>query len=311
MYLRTLRGLGSWLASGSFPVLVIGLVVFMELLLAAMLATPPGPSAFAAFASDFRTWCLGPAASGGTDWLALGSMFLSPWLLVVVVGAVWAQPLRALVRERPRALAGHVVAAALLVAGLGVGMTSAAGPAPDPDLAFPADALRTAHVAPDFALTDDRGEPLALADLAGHVTVLTAVYAHCPHTCPLVLQQARRAVESLPATDQADLRVVGVTMDPEADTPEVLAGLLQAHQLTGDTWRLVTGEAAPVNDLLDRMGVARTRDPATGVIDHANLFLVLDRQGRVAYRFGLGDLQEAWFTDALRVLLAEGPEELG
>ncbi|MNC96767.1 hypothetical protein D3C83_142260 [compost metagenome] len=56
---------------------------------------------------------------------------------------------------------------------------------------------------------------------------------------------------------------------------------------------------------LDALGVARTRDPETGVIDHANLFVLVDRDGRVAYRFTLGERQERWLVQALRLLLAE------
>ena len=56
------------------------------------------------------------------------------------------------------------------------------------------------------------------------------------------------------------------------------------------------------------MQVARKRDPETGVIDHANLFLLIDREGRLAYRLGLGERQQRWLTSALRVLLDEkGP----
>jgi len=46
------------------------------------------------------------------------------------------------------------------------------------------------------------------------------------------------------------------------------------------------------------------------VIDHANLFLLLDRNGKVAYRLGLGDRQERWLASALRILLQE-PTHVG
>ena len=44
---------------------------------------------------------------------------------------------------------------------------------------------------------------------------------------------------------------------------------------------------------LDRMQMARDRDPETGVINHANLFLLIDRDGRLAYRLGLGERQQS------------------
>ena len=47
---------------------------------------------------------------------------------------------------------------------------------------------------------------------------------------------------------------------------------------------------------------------ATRMIDHANLFLLLDREGRIAYRLSLGDQQERWLVTALQVLLRERAE---
>jgi cytochrome oxidase Cu insertion factor (SCO1/SenC/PrrC family) len=70
-------------------------------------------------------------------------------------------------------------------------------------------------------------------------------------------------------------------------------------------YHLVTGDPADVERLLDRMQIARQRDPETGVINHANLFLLVDRDGRIAYRFGLGERQQRWLTSALEILLRE------
>ncbi len=94
-------------------------------------------------------------------------------------------------------------------------------------------------------------------------------------------------------------------MDPETDSPEVLAQLAKNHGMDAPLFRLVTGEPAEVERVLDRMEIARQRDPETGVISHANLYLLIDRQGRVAYRLGLGERQQRWLVSALRVLLRE------
>jgi cytochrome oxidase Cu insertion factor (SCO1/SenC/PrrC family) len=56
------------------------------------------------------------------------------------------------------------------------------------------------------------------------------------------------------------------------------------------------------------MSVARRRDGVSGVIDHTNLFLLVDRQGKLAYRFSLGPRQERWLGSALRLLLEESSD---
>ena len=65
---------------------------------------------------------------------------------------------------------------------------------------------------------------------------------------------------------------------------------------------LAGGDGKEVNRILDDLSIARKRDPATGVVDHVNLFAVIDKQGRIAYRFTLGETQEPWLVEALKLL---------
>jgi cytochrome oxidase Cu insertion factor (SCO1/SenC/PrrC family) len=60
-----------------------------------------------------------------------------------------------------------------------------------------------------------------------------------------------------------------------------------------------------MNALLDKLSVARTRDEKSGQIMHSNLFFLLDREGRIAYRLSLSQKESSWLISALRVLLAE------
>ena len=173
------------------------------------------------------------------------------------------------------------------------------------ELPFPAEALRTAYPAPVFALTNQVGERVDLAALRGKVVVLTAVYASCGHTCPLMLAQSKRAVGELTETEREDLRVVAVTLDPQHDSVETLKFLSELQGLPAPLYNLLTGDVAEVERVLDDMDVTRRRDPETGIIDHANLFLVIDREGKVAYRLGLGERQERWLVAAMRALLRE------
>jgi len=147
-----------------------------------------------------------------------------------------------------------------------------------------------------------------LAALKGQVVLLTGVYASCPHTCPLIMAEAKRVVAALSPAERADLRVIAVTLDPAHDTPAVLARFADMHGLETPMWHLVTGEVAAVEQTLDRMGIARKRDPKTGVIDHGNLLMLVDRGGRLAYRFTMGPKQEPWLRAAIRLLLRESSE---
>jgi protein SCO1/2 len=302
-----IAAMGRFLAGGGFPAFAISLVLFYELLLLALLLTPGAETGLGAFAEEFRIWCFGQdPATGRLDWGYVIGMTGPPLLLVAMLALIWWEPLREL-RARPASLLASTLAAAGLVGGL-AGCFAALGGSPDRgELPFPAEELRTAHTPPELRLVNQLGEPVDLAEQRGHVVMLTAVYASCPHTCPLILAQAKRVIGGLPSAERADLRVIAVTLDPEKDSPEVLAQLAGLHGLEPPLYNLVTGDNAEVERVLDAMGVTRRRDPETGVIDHPSLFVLIDRGGSVAYRLTLGDRQERWLGSALRLLLREPP----
>jgi len=293
------------LTGSAFPAFTLSLLACWEIFLIAMLLAPTGATGLGAFAEDFRIWCFGyDPATGHTELAYVMSMILPQFMIGGFIAYFWWEPLRELARQ-PWRIARSLAAAALLVGAAGIGFARSAGPTALGELPFPAEELRTAYDAPQFRLVDQLQQPVSLAGYEGQVVILTAVYASCPHTCPVILGQTKAAIAELSPAEREDLRVVAVTMDPEHDSPDVLRELAKRHDMQSPLYHLVTGEPAEVGRLLDRMEVARERDPATGIINHANVFLLIDREGHVAYRFGLGERQQRWLTSALRVLLHE------
>ncbi len=302
---KRLDALRRFVIGAAFPAFALSLLFCWLVFLIAMLLAPASASGFGAFAEDFRIWCFGyDPATGRSETAYVLAMIAPQFMIGAAVAYFWWEPLREVWRK-PWVIARYLGVAAVLVAGASAGFALSADRAPGGEFPFPAEELRTAYAPPQFALTNQRGETVRLADLEGQVVVLTAVYASCPHTCPVILSQTKAAIAQLSPEERAGLRVVAVTMDPERDTPDVLGELANNHGLEPSVYHLVTGDPAEVEPLLDRMQIARQRDPETGVISHANLFLLIDRQGRIAYRLGLGERQQRWMVSALRVLLRE------
>jgi protein SCO1/2 len=75
--------------------------------------------------------------------------------------------------------------------------------------------------APDFALTDETGQPFNLSDLRGKWILLAHGYTHCPDVCPLTLSHLRD-VKKIVDPNGEDVQVVFVTIDPERDTPDIM-----------------------------------------------------------------------------------------
>jgi len=304
-FIRSIEAIQGFLIGGGFPVFTISLLACWELFLIGMLLVPPSPSAFGSFAEDFRIWCFGyDPATGRTEWAYVMAMLVPQLMMGGFIALFWWEPLREILRV-PKRAAAHIGLAGLIVAGSTLGFAYSNSTPATGELPFPAEAIRTAFDSPELSLVNQEGSLVDLDALRGRVVLLTAVYASCGHTCPLVLSQTQAALTELDPVDLEDLSVVAVTLDPANDTTEVLAALADGYGLEAPLYNFVTGPSPEVERVLDDMQVARTRDPETGVIDHANLFLLIDREGKIAFRLGLGERQKVWLTTALRILLKE------
>ena len=121
----------------------------------------------------------------------------------------------------------------------------------------------------------------------------------------MIFAQLRTVTGALSEAELKQLTIAAITLDPERDDVARLAAIADSQNLTLPTYQLLTGESAMVNHVLDNYGFIRKHNPETGEIDHNNLFILIDRGGRAAYTFTLGQTQQAWLIEALHKLLAE------
>jgi protein SCO1/2 len=297
----------SFLSGGEFPAFALCALVFYQVFVAVMAFAPETSGVWGQFIEDFRLRCFKFDSQGG--WMKLGSvwvMLAEPVPLQLIFAWVWRAPLRELWQQQPRALLPLAGSALLLVGAiafslLGLGRAQAR-PA---ELPFPANRLRSALPMPPFTLVNQDGQAVSLSDFKGQVVLVTAVYSTCTTTCPMMLTKIRTVLDQLAPEERQQMAVVAFSLNPESDTRELRAMISQAYGMKAPRFHFVSGVPAEVNALLDKLNVARTRDEATGQIMHSNLFFLLDRQGRIAYRLSLSQNEKSWLISALRVLLAE------
>lgn len=133
-----------------------------------------------------------------------------------------------------------------------------------------------------FSLIDQRGASFTLESLRGTPTLMFFGFTRCPDVCPTTLALVAAARKS---ANLADLRVVLVSVDPERDTPALLASYLAAFDpaFTG-----LTGPVADVTALARQLGVAAARVTLPGgdyTVDHSAALLWLDADAKLAAVF--------------------------
>lgn len=153
---------------------------------------------------------------------------------------------------------------------------------------------RTREPVPAFSLVDHEGRTYDAGALAGRPTVMSFVFAHCQTVCPVLVGTLSKASREL-GPDAANMALV--TLDPWRDTPGALPALAARWSLPPGA-RLVSGDPDAVCRLLDTLQVARERDLRSGDVAHAPIVLVLDAEGRVAYRFNNPTVE--WIVEGVR-----------
>ncbi|HEX5476332.1 MAG TPA: SCO family protein, partial [Burkholderiales bacterium] len=137
--------------------------------------------------------------------------------------------------------------------------------------------LSRAKPVADFHLIDSTGHPFTRASLLGHPTLVYFGFTHCPDECPDTLAALVRVekLERLPG-----LRVLFVTVDPQRDTPAVLAGYLRQFD---PSFIGLTGDRGEIQHFASSLGIGITRVnlPGGGYdFDHTMAILLFDSGAR-------------------------------
>jgi protein SCO1/2 len=133
----------------------------------------------------------------------------------------------------------------------------------------------------DFELTDHTGQRRTLADYRGKVVALFFGFAQCPDICPTTLSDLTQVKQQL-GTDGDKLQVLFITVDPERDTQEVLAGFVPAFD---PSFVALRGDKAEIDKVTKDFKIfvqkVAGKDGSAYTIDHTAATYVYDTQGRI------------------------------
>jgi len=142
----------------------------------------------------------------------------------------------------------------------------------------PPDKLSIGAVMPDFSLIDQLSRPVRISGFRGKVVALNFIYTRCPlpDVCPRLSAGFARLQKRFAARD---LILLSVTLDPQYDTPEVLAQYAKIWRADPARWHFLTGDLAEVQRVAARAGIIYW--PEEGLLTHTSETAVIARDGKL------------------------------
>ncbi|MFP3940026.1 MAG: SCO family protein, partial [Thermoanaerobaculia bacterium] len=131
---------------------------------------------------------------------------------------------------------------------------------------------------PDVELITHEGERLRFFEdmVEDRVVAINFIYTTCPDACPMETARLREVADLLGDRMGKDVFFYSITIDPENDTPEVLAEHVENWQV-GPGWKFLTGEEEDIVLLRRKLGIYIEEIQAEDSNDH-NLTLIIGNQ---------------------------------
>ena len=135
----------------------------------------------------------------------------------------------------------------------------------------------------DFSLTNSAWRVVTRSDLKGKILVVDFLFTSCSVVCPYVNAQMAQ-IQQL-TTNEPDVKLVSLTVDPRDDTPDVLAKYGERFGANTNRWLFLTGDRATLYALIGQSFLAKDIDDAfsymPGNFAHTERIAVVDSEGNL------------------------------
>jgi protein SCO1/2 len=148
--------------------------------------------------------------------------------------------------------------------------------------------------APDFALRDQDGKRVTMADYRGRPFAIAFVYSTCEDTCPALVDQVRGALDDT----ALDVPLLALSVDPANDTEARARRFLNERRMTGRA-RFLLGSEAELAPVWKGYGV----QPQTDDLEHSASVVLVDARGRQRVGFPYDQLTPEALAHDLRRLV--------
>lgn len=158
----------------------------------------------------------------------------------------------------------------------------------DAEIAYDQSQAAIGRMTGDHVFTDQRGAPLALADLRGKPLLVSLIFTSCATVCPLTTDHLRdQVLAARKALGDDGFNVLTFGFDASGDRPSQLAAFSSEHRISGiGNWFVASADEETTAAFLEELGFSFAT--AARGFDHVTQTTILDSEGRV-YRQVYGD----------------------
>ncbi len=161
------------------------------------------------------------------------------------------------------------------------------GPAPAPAGSAACGARTSDSIGGPLSLVSHTGARVTEADFKGRASLVFFGFTHCPDVCPTELFKAGAAIKQLPEGTEAP-RTILITVDPERDTPELLAQYIGSNGFPEDIVGL-TGTEDELRAVAKGFAAQFQKeegDSAAGyLVAHTSILYLMDKDWKLASYF--------------------------
>lgn len=137
------------------------------------------------------------------------------------------------------------------------------------------------HYIPNFQFVSQTGEEVGRDQMEGKVTIVDFFFTSCPSICPVMSTEMTRVQDVFRNDDR--VQIYSISIDPDYDSPEVMAEYADRHDAKPDKWFFLHGDKEEVFNLA-RCGFVLPIMDGMGDPDeyaHSDKFALVDEQGRI------------------------------
>ncbi|MFD2830813.1 SCO family protein [Corticicoccus populi] len=137
----------------------------------------------------------------------------------------------------------------------------------------------------DFEVTDQNDEAFKRSDMDGKVWLVNFIFTNCKTVCPPMTMNLTETAKELEDENVKNYGILSFTVDPEEDTPEVIADYIGWFDIPEETeWHLVTGYSPDVIKRFAKANFKTNVDPPKAGEDqatHSTALYLVDAEGTI------------------------------